>query len=219
MNLFFDLDGTLTDPEQGITACIRYALRELNLSIADNIDLTRYIGPPLLGSFEELCKDKQQANRALEYFRQRFTTHGLYENRLYDGITEALSELASQQHAIYVVTSKPTIFAIRIIEHFKLAVYFKDVYGSDLDGSRADKTELIAHVLEQRSCSSEHTVMIGDRRFDIQGAKNNGILAIGAVWGHGTEQELINADADTLCEHPGELVNAIARLKINAKHG
>jgi phosphoglycolate phosphatase len=205
MHVFFDLDGTLTDPKEGIFACIRYALSRLNIVIESEINFESYIGPPLKHTFKTLCGDEEVAENALVFYRERFSTVGLFENRLYDGIHECLEQIVDKADSIHVVTSKPTIYSQRIIEHFNLAQYFKVVYGSNLDGSLSDKTELLHHVLEREDILPQNAVMIGDRKFDITGASNNGIESLGVLWGYGSEQELIDAGANGLCGHPNEI--------------
>ena len=209
MHVFFDLDGTLTDPKQGIFACIRYALSRLEIVLESEVKFESYIGPPLKDTFKALCGNEAAAEEALVLYRERFSTTGLFENQLYDGIPECLAQIVEKAESVYVVTSKPTIYSERIIEHFNLARYFKMVHGSNFDGSLSDKTELLAHVLATEGILSKDAVMIGDRRYDITGAKNNGIRALGVLWGYGSEQELREAGADGLCNHPHEVYQQI----------
>ncbi len=203
--IFFDLDGTLSDPWHGIVNCMRHALEQLDIAIENEDELRAYIGPPLHQSFREICGDEELAQEALALYRERYGHTGIYENRLYDGIESCLDELAASASVHYVVTSKPTVFSQQIVEHFRVDHHFKAVYGSNLDGSLADKTELIAHILEREAVDPRDTVMIGDRKFDIIGASNHGIRSIGVLWGYGGEQELREAGADDLCEHPRQL--------------
>ena len=209
MHVLFDLDGTLTDPREGIVACIQYALSRLDIELQDNVDLTRYIGPPLRDSFEELCGSAQVAERAVAIYRERFSAQGLFENRLYDGITKCLSQLSTRVDALHVATSKPGVFAERIIHYFNLHHYFDTVYGSQLDGSLSDKTELLGHILASEKLLPHEAVMIGDRSFDMVGASKNGIRSIGVLWGYGTVSELTEAGADALCRHPAEICETL----------
>ncbi len=205
----FDLDGTLTDPKEGIIGCIRYALEKLGAPQPDSDDdLTWCIGPPLLGSFEHLVGDK--APEALALYRERFGDVGLFENAVYPGIREVLEELAGQGRRLFVATSKPTVYAVRILEHFELHDFFEHIYGSELDGTRADKTELLAWVLAQSELQASSAVMIGDRRHDVIGARNNGIDAIGVLYGYGSSDELSEAGARVLCETPRDLPAQLA---------
>ncbi len=209
MHILFDLDGTLTDPKVGIIACIRFALSKLDIEIDKDIDLESFIGPPLRDTFRELCGNDEIAENAVSIYRERFSTKGLFENQVYDGIPECLNRLIEKADSIHVATSKPTIYSERIIEHFDLSRYFNLVYGSNLDGSLSDKTDLLRHIIESEDLLPRHTVMIGDRSFDIIGAKNHGIRAIGVLWGYGTEDELSNAGADGLCNHPDEIYDKV----------
>lgn len=203
--VFFDLDGTLSDPWHGIVNCMRYALQRLGIAVGDETALRSYIGPPLRQSFREICADDDLGDRALALYRERYGRIGIYENRLYQGIEDCLDELAQSATVNYVVTSKPTVFSEKIIEHFGIDHHFEAVYGSELDGSLADKTELIAHILQREAVDPRDTVMIGDRKFDMIGARNHGIRSIGVLWGYGEEQELRAAGADDICSHPHQL--------------
>ncbi len=205
MYVFFDLDGTLTDPKEGIVACIEYALSSLNIEIDDNVRLEAFIGPPLRETFRQLCGDDRLVETAVSLYRERFSDTGIYENRLYDGIEECLQGLVGKVRSNYVVTSKPTGFSERIVEHFNISDHFEVVYGSHLDGSLGDKTELLAHVLSSEEIRPEEAVMIGDRKHDVIGARNHGIRSIGVLWGYGSEQELREAGADSICSNPHQL--------------
>ena len=205
MHLLFDLDGTLTDPKLGIVSCIRYALDGLNIEIAEDIPLESYIGPPLRDTFRSLCGDDGDIEAAVTLYRERFTTIGLFENQLYDGIPLCLEQLQTRVESIHLATSKPAIYAERIIDHFGLRRYFDVVYGSELDGRLGDKTELIKHIIEREKLNVANTVMIGDRSFDVIGARNNDVRVIGVLWGYGSEDELRQAGADALCRHPTDI--------------
>lgn len=208
-----DLDGTLTDPQVGITRCIQHALEQLGRDIPEPQDLTWCIGPPLQESFQKLLGNAEDANRALFFYRERFTEIGLYENELYDGIPRALTEMVSAGDRLFVATSKPKVFAERIIKHFGLVQYFEAIFGSELDGTRTDKTELLAWIMEQKALLPSDTLMIGDRRHDIVGARNNGLRSIGVLYGYGSRKELTEAGADTLCAQPTELAALIAHIR------
>jgi phosphoglycolate phosphatase len=210
MHLLFDLDGTLTDPKAGITACIRYALERLGHEPPPDTALVKYIGPPLHDSFVELLGSRRAAASAVVYYRERFASTGLYENNLYTGIESALSELASRCDRMYVVTSKPTLYAQKIVTRFNLNDYFHSAYGSNLDSSLANKTELIGFVLREEKIAAHAAIMIGDRRHDVVGARGNGVLAIGVLWGYGSKQELVESGAHSLCARPDLLDACIA---------
>lgn len=209
MFVFFDLDGTLSDPWHGINNCLRHAFDRLGIELDPGIRLESYIGPPLHQTFRQLCGDEKLAEQALALYRERYARSGIYENQIYDGIEDCLARLADSNTVNYVVTSKATIFSRQIVQHFGIDDHFKVVYGSNLDGSLADKTELIAHILEQEDVDPRNTVMIGDRKFDIIGARNHGIRSIGVLWGYGEEQELREAGADGICGHPRELAQQL----------
>jgi len=210
MHLLFDLDGTLTDPKQGIVACIRYALSRMDIEIAPDIKLESYIGPPLRDTFRLLCGDDCDVEAAVGYYRERFSTVGLFENQVYDGIPLCLEQLRDRVKTIHLATSKPRIYAEQIIQHFGLERYFDVIYGSELDGRLDDKTELINHILKREKLNAANTVMIGDRSFDVVGARNNNVRAIGVLWGYGSEAELDLAGAHRVCSHPADLSDHLA---------
>ena len=212
MHLLFDLDGTLTNPYQGITACIRYAFQQLGQPLPEESALSEWIGPPLQDSFIQVLGCAEQATEAVRLYRERFATVGLYENEVYEGIPAMLEEVARSPHTAWVCTSKPRLFAEKIVAHFQLAPFFQGVYGSDLNGDRTHKDELIAHLLTTEGIDVADAVMIGDRHHDIDGAKHNGVSAIGVTWGFGTVQELTAARADCLCHEPGELLAHLRSL-------
>ena len=205
--VYFDLDGTLTDPFEGISNSVAYALERLGRERPADEKLRRFIGPPLLETFGELI-GHEQAPRALEYFRERFSELGWRENVLYPGIRESLEAITAAGHSCFVATTKPHVFASRIVEHFELSPHFTAIYGSELDGTRTDKTELLRYAQRKQSAGVS-TVMIGDRHHDIVGALNNGFRAIGVTWGYGTADELMGAGADCLATTPAELAGLL----------
>lgn len=209
MNVFFDLDGTLTDPREGILDCLRFALSSLGVQIPGDAELEQFIGPPLHKTFRLLCEDHVLAEKALAIYRRRYAETGLYQNRLYEGVDACLEHLDSKVDFNYVVTSKPAVYANRIVEHFGIHRRFKVVYGSNLDGSLSDKAELLAHVLKSEQLHANDCVMVGDRSYDVVGAKHHGIRSIGVLWGYGSEGELREAGADSLCESPKDLVKTL----------
>jgi len=203
--VFFDLDGTLTDPKTGITRSIQYALERLHREVPAADELVWCIGPPLLESFETLLRDRQEAVTALNHYRERFTERGLYENRVYPGIEDTLAALAASGCRLFIATSKPAIFAQRIVAHFGIAGYFERLFGSELDGTRSDKTELLSHALDETGFDSHETVMIGDRSHDMIGARNNDMTAVGVLYGYGSKDELIAAGAQRIARTPEDL--------------
>jgi len=216
MHLFFDLDGTLTDPFVGITRCIQHALRLLDREAPPADELRWCIGPPLRSSFLSLLgtTDHRLASEALEIYRERFGKVGLFENELYPGIIDCLRALSEQGHMLSVVTSKPTLFATRIIDHFELTDHFVAIDGSELDGTRSDKSCLIAHVLERDHLDVADVIMIGDRRHDMIGAAANGVPGIGVLWGYGSIDELRGAGAAKCVKEPALLPAAVAEAHV-----
>lgn len=205
--IFFDLDGTISDPREGIIRCLEHALERLGHAVPSEQQLVRYIGPPLYESFATLLNSNNAGlvKQAVEFYRERFLAKGMFENALYPGIQDALRELKATHYKLDVVTSKPTTFAKRIVGHFGLDGFFHNVHGSELDGTRADKKELIAYVLEQQQIHPTEAVMIGDRAHDIKGALANGVRPIGVLWGYGSREELTQAGATVLCDTPESL--------------
>lgn len=210
MQVLFDLDGTLTNPRRGITACIRYALEALDEPIPGDTELDQWIGPPLHHSFLSVLGHPDRADQAVALYRDRFATLGLYENQVYFGIPDALSMLTAAGHTLWVCTSKPQPFAVKIIRHFQLASFFSGIYGSELNGTRANKSDLINHVLQTESIAPATAVMIGDRAYDIIGAKENDVPSIGVLWGFGAAAELSQAGAIALCSSPADLLSLVS---------
>lgn len=210
MNLLFDLDGTLTDPFPGITNCISYALDMLGRQSPPRESLRWCIGPPLKDSFVKLLASDDDAlsEKALAFYRERFGSVGLFENKVYVGIPEVLEKLQQGGHTLYVATSKPRVYAERIVDYFGLYRYFKRVYGSELDGTRSDKTGLISHILQKESIATSEASMIGDREHDIIGAKENGLYGYGVLWGYGTKDELETSGAHAFIKTPRDLITA-----------
>ncbi|MBC8144322.1 MAG: HAD-IA family hydrolase, partial [bacterium] len=206
-HVLFDLDGTLTDPYEGITRCLQHALSELGHDIRTQIELRSCIGPPLRQTFASLLAtdDSELIERAVAHYRERFFSVGLFENELYAGTIEMLEALQRNGHRMFIVTSKVASAASRIIEYFGIAQFFERVYGSDLDGRFDDKGELIAHVLIENGLHPSHCVMVGDRLHDIQAARRNEMSSIGATWGFAVDDELSVAGATCLCSDPTRL--------------
>jgi phosphoglycolate phosphatase len=208
--LLFDLDGTLTDSRPGILASMRHALLALDLRIPPDEALSRFIGPPTHEAFRELLAshDPELNARAIAIYRQRYSKLGLFESSLYPGIAHGLLTLCEAQIPLFVVTSKPEVYANTIIDHFGLRQYFGHVYGSELSGERSNKGELISHVLQREGIAKSQAWMIGDRLHDVVGAKRNGLRSAGVLWGYGSRAELGDAGADVVFETMPELVRA-----------
>ena len=210
MQLFLDLDGTLTDSRPGILASMRHALAAIGVESPGDEALSRFIGPPTHDAFRELLgsNDVDLNARTIEHYRQRYSTLGLFESSVYPGVVQGLSALRAAEIPLFVVTSKPQVFAHTILDHFELREYFEHVYGSELNGERSKKGELIAHVLKTEGLEPARSWMIGDRLHDINGAKQNGLRSAGVLWGYGSREELTAAGADVLFETMPELVRA-----------
>jgi phosphoglycolate phosphatase len=191
----FDLDGTLTDPGEGIIKCIEHAFRGLGLDSPPTEELGSWIGPPLYDSFFAACDDEQLATRAVDLYRERFASDGLYENRMIAGVDGALDTLTSSGVRCFVASSKPAVFVERIVRHFRMDQWLTGVYGSELDGRFSDKAELLAQLRVCESIDPRQTVMIGDRYHDLDGAQANNMDFIGVTWGYGSREELEQAGA------------------------
>ncbi len=212
-NILFDLDGTLTDPKEGITRSIQHALQELDQPVPKTDDLLWCIGPPLLQSFKTLVGPSQPhlAQKALTLYRERFGRVGKFENQVYQEIPELLAQLKSKGYTLYVATSKPAVFARQIVDYFNLAPYFDNVFGSRLSGELGEKKELIQYILDQKKLRVEETVMVGDRKYDIIGAKACSVATIGVTYGYGSIEELDAAGADAVADHPLAVRDAIGK--------
>jgi phosphoglycolate phosphatase len=214
----FDLDGTLTDSAPGIVRSTQYALERLNaaggvaVAVPAATELRWIVGPPLQESFAKLV-GADRAPTLLSLFRERYSTIGLFENSLYDGVVEALDRLTALDYRLFVATSKVEPDARRILDHFDLTRYFKQIYGAEMDGRRSAKSELLTYLLgRERISETRRVVMIGDRRYDALGARAVGIRAIGALWGYGDAKELAAAGADPLIETPRQIPAAVAAV-------
>lgn len=206
--ILFDLDGTLTDPKLGITKSVQYALKHFGI-VEENLScLEKFIGPPLKESFKEYYNfGEQDIEIAIKEYREYFADRGIFENIVYPSVPEVLEELRKSGKKLMVATSKPTIFAERILKHFNLCEYFTFVSGSNLDGSRCRKSEVIAYGLSQNAIlEKSKVIMIGDRRHDIIGAREIGIDAVGVLYGYGSREELER-------ENPKFIVDTVIDLR------
>lgn len=205
--ILFDLDGTLTDSSPGIINSIVYALKKYNITVNDVSELDKFLGPPLHESFKEFYRfDEEKAMQAVAFYREYFSTKGLFENKVYDGITDLLNTLCDMGKRLVVATSKPQEFTNRIMEHFHLSDYFEFIAGSNMDGTRSKKADVIAYALKECQINDKSTVvMVGDRKHDIIGAKTVGIDSIGVEYGYGDFDELNNADADYIVKTVDDL--------------
>jgi phosphoglycolate phosphatase len=211
--LFFDLDGTLTDSKPGITRCIQHALTTLGQEAPHADELGWCVGPPLTASFARLLGSEEPAllARALGHYRERFGSVGMFENALYPEVLATLELLRDAGYRQFIVTAKPHVYASRIAQHFGLMGPIELLYGSELDGTRGDKGELIAHVLQTHALDPARVLMIGDREHDMRGAARCGVGRIGVTWGYGGEEELRAHGAQYLAGRMSELPALIGR--------
>ena len=208
--ILFDLDGTLTDPKEGITKCVRHALKSFGIVEEDLDKLEPFIGPPLKDSFREFYRlTDEEADRAVEIYRERFSTVGLYENKVYNGIPELLAKLRAEGRHLAVASSKPTVFVEKILNYFSIREYFEVVVGSELDGRRVRKEEVVQEALDRLyhggAPDREHTIMVGDRCFDIEGAEALGLCSVGVQYGYARGNELQDAGATYIAANVKQL--------------
>lgn len=204
--VLFDLDGTLTDPALGITNSVSYALKHYGIE-EEYQNLLRFIGPPLIDSFRDYYGfDQVQAEEAVVYYREYFSDKGLFENVVYPGIEELLQQLRKEGYILAVATSKPEVFANKILDHFNLSQYFTKICGATMDSSRSKKGDVIAYALKQLEVTeSNSTIMVGDRQHDIVGAHQNQLKAIGVLYGYGDLAEMKEYQADFIARDIKEL--------------
>ena len=209
--LLFDLDGTLTDPAEGITNSVAYALNKFGIEVEDKKTLYKFIGPPLVVAFSEYYGfSKEDSEKATAYYRETFSVKGLFENRVYDGVYEMLEILKSKGKKIIIATSKPEEFTMRILKHFDLLKYFDFVAAATFDTSRNTKDKVIEYALNNLKIEDlSQVVMIGDRHHDIDGARVNGIDSIGVLWGFGSRDELKTAGATYIAENMSNLFDIV----------
>jgi phosphoglycolate phosphatase len=204
-NVLFDLDGTLTDPFVGITRCLAHAVEQLGIEAPPALEMAAHIGPPIRQSIATLLGDRssdENVTLALTHYRERYRSIGMFENEPYAGVEQMLHDLRAMGVRLFVATSKPHVIARPILEHFTLAPYFADVFGSELSGENEDKGDLLRHALARAALDPRDTAMVGDRRFDMSAARALRVMAIGVTYGYGSERELREAGAEALCDSP-----------------
>jgi phosphoglycolate phosphatase len=206
MIALFDLDGTLTNPKAGITRSVQYALERLGRPILEADELTWMIGPPLIAGFTKLLGGPAEAPDAVRFYRERYSDIGLFENEVYEGIPGLLRDLQDKDVRLFVATSKPHVFARRILDHFDLSGFFAEIYGSELDNRHADKRDLIRHILDQERFDPARADGIVLPVADHDGA------SIGVTWGYGSRTELLEAGAACLVDEPRGLSEPILTL-------
>ncbi len=213
--ILFDLDGTLTDPKLGITSSVQYALRALGIEEPSLDKLEPFIGPPLTDSFREFYGlEGERLATAIDKYRERFATQGIFENEIYPGIPQMLADLKAKDKILAIASSKPTLFVEQILEHFEIRKYFDHVVGSNMDGTRGTKEEVVEETLRQMltvemtpAQKRDAVAMVGDRKFDIEGASVHGITSVGVLFGYAPEGELEEAGADYI-------VNSVKSLQV-----
>jgi phosphoglycolate phosphatase len=212
VHLFFDLDGTLTDSRDGIVKCIQHAVAAMGGAVPPDESCTRYLGPPLMGTFASLLDtaDAGVIDAAIAAYRERFERVGMFENHVFPGIREALTELAGAGHPLCVVTAKPATYARRILERFELLGHFRYVYGPELGDRHYTKATLVGAACAREGVAPGGAIMIGDRAEDILGGKAHGLPTIGVTWGYGGRDELAAAGADRLVDSSAALAACIA---------
>lgn len=209
--VLFDLDGTLTNPEIGITSSVMYALEKFGIEVKDRKALHPFIGPPLTYSFQTFYGlSKEDSELAVKFYRERFSVKGLYENEVYDGVEKMLQELKEDGKILIIATSKPEEFTLKILKHFDLYKYFDFIAGATMDGSRGEKADVIRYALEIGGIENKsEAIMVGDRNYDILGAKENGLASIGVLFGFGDYEELMKAGADYIAANVEDILKYI----------
>ncbi|MEN8990562.1 HAD-IA family hydrolase [Avibacterium paragallinarum] len=215
-NILIDLDGTLTDPKVGITTSARYGLAKIGHPISDETNIDWIIGPPLKASLAKILNvdvHNVLADQALLGYRERFAVTGLFENKVYPAVAETLATLQQQGFRLYVATAKPTVYARQILEHFDLAQYFTVIYGSELNGERTNKGDLIEYILQQEQLDAKECVMVGDREYDILGARRNAVQSIAVSYGYGSAEEIQTATPALVIDRFNDLISSIEQLQ------
>ena len=205
--VFFDLDGTVIDSRPGIFRCVRAMLAETGRADIPDSELMQIIGPPLAAGFSRILGtgDSAVLDHAVRIYRAHYGAGGMFEAAVYDGIEDVLKELCARNRTVFLVTSKAQPFAGQILAHFGLDRYFSGISAPDLNSPHADKSQLVAAALEANECDARDAVMIGDRKYDMEGACANGVYAAGVLWGFGSEEELVSSGAQSLLSVPSEI--------------
>ncbi len=209
-NIFFDLDGTLSDSAPGIIKSLQYAFERLHLKVPTPQDLRGCVGPPLQESLKKFLQDESLIPKAIGFYRERYGVRGLIENHLYPGMRELLEKLKSDGYTLFVATAKPTVYSAKILVHFKINSFFKGCYGSELDGRHTNKAELLNFLLQKENLIASESLMIGDRSFDIIAAEKNSVQSIGVLYGYGDQAELQAAGARHFAKSPAEIYEIIS---------
>lgn len=211
--ILFDLDGTITESAPGILASVEYALKKMGIDVPDRSVLRRFIGPPLMESFQkQIGMTEKQSEEAISCYREYYAEKGIFEGALLDGIQECLKKLKTHQKTVALATSKPELYARKVVEHFGVAQYFDVICGATMDESLVEKPDIIRNALKSLNISEEDrskVLMIGDRKYDIYGAQINQIASMGVLYGYGDREELVEAGADYLVEKASDIATYI----------
>ena len=206
-NILFDLDGTIINPKEGIFNSIKHSLVQLNLPIPSDKEMEKFIGPPLIDSYSKYFNlPQEEAIKAVNFYRDFYIKKGIHQNLLYNHVKEVLQYLSRKNYQLLIATSKPTPFAIEIINHYKLDSFFIDIIGAKLDNTRKDKTEIISFALKANNLDSNKSIMIGDTIYDIIGAKDNNLTSVGVTYGYGSKKELESINPDYIINDIKELI-------------
>lgn len=207
-NILFDLDGTITDPFLGITKSVAYSLKSFGIEVESLDELKKFIGPPLVDSFQEYYHmSEEESLKAVDKYREYFKDTGLFENEAYEGIEKLLWDLSIQDKKLYICTSKPYVFALRILNHFGLSQYFDGIYGSELSGLRNAKKDVIEYCIQKEHLDVSRCIMVGDRKHDVIGAHAHQIPCVGVLYGYGSQEEFEACECDKIVRNLDELKN------------
>lgn len=215
--ILFDLDGTLTESAPGIINSLKYALEHLGVQDYDKAILDKFIGPPLAVSFEKFFGFKgKKCNNAIKIYREYFSERGLFENSVYPGIEDMLAQLKSAGLSLAVATSKPEVFARRILDKFGLSGYFKVICGIPLDNEHMTKAQVIERTMSELGVTDKQAaLMVGDRDYDVAGAHQNGIKCLGVTYGYGSQEELERAGAEYIAASTADAAELMLKLHIS----
>lgn len=207
--ILFDLDGTLTNPKEGITKCVQHALRHFGIE-RECDELVEFIGPPLKEQFMKYASlSEEEGALAVSIYRERFAPIGLFENEIYEGVISMLEKLKAQGKTLVLATSKPWVFAEKIAQKYGIAPFLSELFGSELDGTNTDKALVIQNAMKAIGANADNTLMVGDRMHDVIGAHKNGIKCIGVTYGYGSEEELVKSGADEIVHSIEELTRLL----------
>ncbi len=210
--ILFDLDGTLTDPEEGITKCVQYALKKFGIEKSCD-ELLEFIGPPLKEQFMEYADlSEEDGEKAVAYYRERYAPKGIFENGVYDGVLEMLASLKEKGYILAVATSKPSIYSRQICDKYGISDYITYLSGSELDGTNTDKAAVIKIAMDHLGAAADNTIMVGDRIFDLEGAKKNKIPAIAVTYGYAADGEFDGADAIGFASSPEDVIRILENI-------